>query len=620
MRGEIIDALNAAGDTGASVLEALAAYLDGGDGWIYRHKGRIEWYPHQHRIVLTALPGVEGDVVRADAVLVNGAQRGASLLAALDELNLLAAGWWLWHNDITDEVVLSSSFTADTSHWWSTAASPTILVLAAAVADTQSSRLARLSGGVVATAEHPTRGLRPEPDGWLTAAAVIAREPGAALGVWVTGAEERELLTALNDAQPTRSGFGAALRLAGNTLVAVQGARHPELGAGIQWITHIPGTGDLTRNIEVAARLNTSAGADPAISPRQSGWHSTVDGIAETLFLPAAVIEQLQDLSDVTFGETAANILDLARRGQEAATAARQLNLQLDANPNDIAQEVVEDTLTRLGEYHGIRSVSQFNADWEELLDAVDVGLHGACRGLITPPLLLPDTAWGTPRSQQVACWGQFNPLGPTVSTLETIERNNPGGGSVTYLLHAERHPYNPKLTVVAIADGPEILEALIPTVLISADAQVLGEALPDWLTIQHAAKSVHAGFTAYGSQFPSGALEQDRQALLLHAGDPWCRARETARQLTPHRVERKHPGRVKPSRDDLVAAWVDALSDSAVVDGHVAYLRSAWEGARTLIGGNWDWGQAQQVAASLRARAARRIRYDRYRWDRSQI
>jgi hypothetical protein len=631
VNGELIDALSSAG--GAGVIEVLAGHLDGGDGWIHRRNGRIEWYPHHQRLVLSARPGAEGDTVRLDAVLATGADRTRDLLEALDELNRRAAGWWLWHNDITDEVVLSASFTADTTQWWWAAAASTTILLAACVTDTQSGRLALLSGGTPAVAEHPTRGRRDEPDAWLNGAGAVAREPGAGLGVWVTATEERELLAAVPGAEPIGAGFGAALTTEHGATLAVQGAWHPELGAGVQWLTHLPVNVSPTRSIEIAARLNTNAGCDPSSPARQSGWHSTPGGIADTLFLPASVIEQLQDLSGIEFGPTAASMLDTGRRLRDAAHATQLLTTaRAPGHTADGTSDLDRDepehgsgntsavgvgmtpggSLNALAQYAEPCSTAQFCSDWDELLDAVDTGLRGARRGVITPPLLLPNSTWGTPRRRQLACWGYFNPVGPSIGTLETIERGTTDGATVTYLVHSERHPHSPRLSIVAVADGPDTLDALIPAVLTNPDTSVLTHGPPGWLAVHHHTSSVHAGFTAYARQLPGEELEQDRNDLLYYAGDPWRRAGETARQLLRARPARRTPGRGRKARGDLAADWVAALSNPAVVDGYVAYLRSAWEAARTLVGENWDWHRAQHVAASLRARAARRIRHDR--------
>lgn len=179
---------------------------------------------------------------------------------------------------------------------------------------------------------------------------------------------------------------------------------------------------------------------------------------------------------------------------------------------------------------------------------------------------------------------GWFNPIGPTVSTLELRRDPLTGHG---FLVVYTRHPMAPRYVVVARVDSDEEIVGALPyamaEVLAGSPPNVLSvAACPDGLrdaVLDAVRAAAHRQVTDAGTTF-----DDLRRHVLRTLGDPWGYAGEP----------RPEGHDAVPQRDgDAYSAWLAAVCDDDNFAANVMQLPQAWDGSLNYqaAAGNLDRG-----------------------------
>lgn len=197
----------------------------------------------------------------------------------------------------------------------------------------------------------------------------------------------------------------------------------------------------------------------------------------------------------------------------------------------------------------------------------------------------VPLQDWTLPRQDIVCSWGIFNPMGPTVGSLE-IAWSAAIDGLVCSLYHVLRHPHRPQIQLlgsVTVDALPEFIEECLG----ATGPELLGSG-PEWVDIFAFEEHVLAGLRAFAGSRTDEDWLSEAKRLTHFALYPWLRldGEEPPADAWPEGLP------LAP-----VDAWVEAITNPVVVLGHGMFLRSAWEGAKAYRESNWDPKVAQSVA-----------------------
>lgn len=190
-----------------------------------------------------------------------------------------------------------------------------------------------------------------------------------------------------------------------------------------------------------------------------------------------------------------------------------------------------------------------------------------------------------------LATWGIFNPMGPSVGSLEIcIDFES----QRALLVERLRHPFSPRVAVHAVLDfdGFSNRADLV--------AEVIGGlewSSPDWFEITDYDPAVKNSLRE-GMRLFAGRSDEDfrrtTQLLLASIGSPWARLSSNELEL--------------PEIDgDPIETWIEVVTSAANIDNHLAYLRSAWEGAVAYQGSKGDPNVAQSMTNRLVEEVVRR-------------
>jgi hypothetical protein len=194
--------------------------------------------------------------------------------------------------------------------------------------------------------------------------------------------------------------------------------------------------------------------------------------------------------------------------------------------------------------------------------------------------------------------FGIFNPVGPTVGSMEV---------AVNYhlqralLITRIRHPFAPSVRVHALLDfdGFQKIAPLVQHVVATLDWSG-----PEWLRVRHPNPEVHEavfdGLRVFARMRSDRDWGEKATQLVDAAHDPWQRldSRFEAQSSVPEGI-------------DPIDYWVAVVTNPRVIDGHVAMMRSAWEGAQAFVR-NDDPEDAQRVSEFLRRQVYQRSDPDR--------
>lgn len=557
----------ASDDPGPALVDSILDDLDRGDGWVWRSSHCWSWHPGRLRIDFSLAWDAGAPSLSVDAVVVRNASRQPAVLAAIDDLNVHAGGWWWWIDLGTGDISASMRCVVKKDYWWWPQVVRGVLPLFAAVTESMADQLARTSGGDVADEPHPERGTRRDVDGWIQSCRMGQREPSAVLNLWLSALELNRMLAAIQTLVPgidVRLSHPLALETRDDgdrTRVVLRQHWHPELGWGWQLAT-IPSlaanTGDRTEARGLAAKLNQRQ-AHELHRNRLGGWIALEGvGVVHQTFIPACVTEVLLGDARETIGDVTALMLEVTERWNDI--------IEVGGPGPHVAADPIE-------ELH----LAQFKS-----------GPIGASHMSPTAPSQDDsfDETWLIPRHQIVCTYGYFNPMGPTVSSLEvTIAFDGPWR-----LWHVLRHPFSPQIDLVG-EGAAEDLDELITDVM--SNPEVVGSS-PEWLEINAYHDAVTRGVYELAAGDDETDWRTEADALVWFSSDPWARVSDAD----------PPPADASPWLADAnpAACWVEAITDLNVIAGHQLFLRSAWEGAAAYAGSGFEDAEAaQSVAETLR-------------------
>ena len=592
-----------AGDSRAQEFAALVVSdLDAGEGWIHHDHGIWWWYPGQLGVqVRYSDPGITEAHVEARIRVVRGAGLTEQLIDWLTDLNAHSLGWWWWYEEASGDVYCSMKCTTEVKSWWWPFVMSQVLPHAATVAESMATVLADAGQGHVAVESHPSRGARGIADGFIDATRLGPRDMSASLDPWIADSELARLeqaLTAIAGKRPAQVHTPLVVVLASDDAqpqIMLRRHWHASWGWGWQIITLTgikAAVSEPTLDGELFALfLNQEQATSTRPANYFGGWvYDQEAGLLHLTFLPGLLIDILTASAGPTIGDVAALMMDVPMR--LAALEALPINeLPASLSLQPISEEFVN-LLGTLGLRRGVLGWSY------ELGESPPVtGTHQAATEELWSADC-PDVAWNIPKHVPVCGFGVFNPMGPTVSSLEIGMSWNPTGIELS-LFHVMRHPHSPEIRLLGTVAKWEEMDSLIFTALVERDPEtrILGSG-PEWLEIWGHQDTILAALRAFAEADVETNWRARADDLANYALSPWAR-------VSP-REERSDS--IFDEDGDPIDCWLEAITSYSVVVGQKLFMRSAWEGALRYRQSNWDADVAQSAANSARATAQERL------------
>jgi len=565
------------------LLDTMDASLDEGAGWTVRRPGGLTWFPSRLALEVTEVVAGDEKALRSDVVVVrNVADASPELLLRLNDLNAHAAGWVYWF-DPDDGVITATALCpiVQKSWWWCWV----VLLLQqhqVTVAESIADELAQLAGGDVAVASHPQRGTRPEVDGWITVARLGSREPSASLDQFLTTLDYSLLLETVGSlVDGLKVEVFSPLRVDisndGGLITQVRRHWHPEHGWGLQVATAVSGPDDATDLEDLdalvarAAERNTTLARGATSAVALGGWVAVRGhGLLHHTFVPATTLEHIASDAQTSYGAVLA--LVIAQLSESALADVRSGAQDSDAGERTSA---LFDAASELQLHVGPIGWCYLQ-DWEHQPDGIGD----------------PEASWLVPRHFPICSFGLFNPIGPTVSSLEVAHV-----GSEWLLLFVLRNPFGPEIEEWGRASAGDDghLAALIADALSVSDQGPMGPG-PEWMDIFEHEDAVIEGVVRFAQASDSVNLAARGAELLHYSANPWARINRMDGQINlPERA-----------LSDPIGFWVDAITDREVVAGHQLFVRSAWEGSKALVAEGVD--AAQWVSDSVSTKVRDRV------------
>lgn len=584
-------------DRGAAFVQLAKEHLVPGP-WAVENGGGFWWIPHRLKHTIEILEDDERDrrLCRSTFVLLKNMDPDQAV-ALSNYLNQRPFGATVWCDLESASLQATTTAALDPAAWWNAFVFLNVVTRSVGIWENLAPRLSERWGGSVPDIEHPELGPRLEPDQFVSEHFLMTYQPEATTGVWFarreiknmrlslrsmlagSGAQDQAALIDPDDYDrnlPSTENFRTDFELpvAGTTAyVSLRQADHPDLGRGLEFFTGTQvtaaGKTDPTHrassSYEALYLANALNQAQVAFCPTRlsaGGWSVWSSQLAASTFIDGETTRQLLSLSEIAAGETIAMI---------AADQTGLLALLADAlHPEAI--EVPWEPQDPLG-WEGIET----NAGIMSLL-VDDAGVTTeATAGLpvneLLDPVLLEGDAWALQHSDLLATFGIFNPAGPSVGSLEVAINYSSG---LALLLERTRHPFLPSLALRAILDraGYDELASFV-----EAAVAGMGWGGLDWFEIVDARPEVisalRRGLRAFGEQLDADLLYAARLTV-ASAVSPWDGLNHPAELDLPD----------LPAHDPA-GLWAKVIEHPSNVDNHIAYLRSAWEGAKEFAHGN---------------------------------
>jgi hypothetical protein len=539
-------------DPARALVAALVEDMDRGDGWIEVRPDCTVWFPHRHAVHFTTLVGVDGPAVHVETVVVERATFTAELARWLNDLNAQSAGW-CWSCGSDDSIRCTIRVPASATVWWWALAAANALGAYVTTIDSMSAILAATSDGVLPNDVHATRGQREVADSWLAGVRAGNQEPGAALNVWLSPAERARCLASLRTTGVTvTSAEDQALPFVlydSEEAPAVKLASHfhQELGWGLLMSTLAGGSGSADALLLAA----DGSDANRLLAPVLTGgwWYGEEAGLVCSSFVPAATVEQLAAAAGPTVGDVLSLMLGVGQRLDERAQL-RDLVAERGGAAGAVTAanaDAVPGTLWQRGPLGW-----SFFADHDSHADELSL--------------------WLRPRHFHLASWGIFNPMGPTVCSLELgLDAREEMTWHLYWLM---RHPLSPEIHELAVFRESDMdqMDQRIVELLTDDDLRPFGSGC-DWLAIFGGSTAVIDAADAFARSHPEIGWITEADTLSYYAWGPW--ARVSPRDDQPPVPE------IYDRESDPVLCWLDAIQSPEVIGGMQLYLRTAWEGAK---------------------------------------
>ena len=566
------------------LVQNILNYLDQGEGWTLQRDSGSTWYPGRLAVEFQCPP--DDRVLRLDTRVADIQEEPPTLHSLLNELNINAAGWWWWIDHISSSVHCSINCAVDTTAWWWPSILMGVLPNYAATTEALADRLATLGRGSVVQASHPEKGPRPELDGWILGTRLGERQPVASLDLWLSTLELARLQAALGVLWPDyehRVSWPLCASIvdnSGRVRVVLRRHWHPEFGWGWQ-IAAVSGITSPSENVEaqglhLTKMLNERQARSSSAVNRFGGWSYVPKlGLAHLTFVPALEIELLLAAAGSTIGNIAALMMDVRMHLsdlQDAAsvTLSSGSALQIDTTRADELDESA--VQVKLSAVHIDVGPDGWPYRDQDLQVATLAGQE-------------PDDSWLIPRHAIICSFGIFNPMGPTVSSLEAAYLCSDGGSGRWVLYFVMRHPLYPKLVRLGHSDTWDGLGKVISASL--EDAERAFGTGPEWLDIQAHQAAVLAGTRKFAETHPDPDWRREAESLLTASSYPWNRV---SPGFSPKPVD-------WPAGADPIDCWIAAVTNLDVIAGHQLFIRSAWDGVEQLAANNWSFEAAQASA-----------------------
>lgn len=583
-----------------SILEGR----DRGDGWIVLHDTGGTWYPGRVAVDIRAEDRPEGPpALRVDTAVVESTAETADLRAHLNELNVQACGWWWWFDPASHRVTCSMTVRADARAWWWPSILHGLMPLYATAIESMADCLADRHGGVVRVAEHPVRGARPEVDGFITgireSPKAGPREMRASVDLWLSTLDLSRLHHALqalghDDVQVDWPLRAVVHDTAQQPRVVLRRHWHATLGWGWQLATLsgilANGAGSTADLHRVASLMNARQHGEADVHDRLGGWVAFEEiGLVHLTFVPALEIERVIDSAEDTAGNVAALMMDVETRRSDLAALFELARPSLEGPLTmfDVPEDETDDALR-------MSNLRAGPIGWPYLDQRVQRRVLDGWNGEDPPGEEDADT-WLLPRHVIIASFGVFNPMGPTVSSLEAAFVPGDGDGGHWSLFWLLRHPSSPAITYLGSAPDPDGLQAIIVDSLAATDPDrsVLGSG-PHWLDIHRLDAAVLEGARRFARAQPDTDWRTEALSLVVHSSDPWA---QILQGVSGEELD-------WPTDLDDVEGWLQAITDPDVIAGHQLFLRSAWAGAVALSTSSREVADAAQAATTAQAAA----------------
>ena len=590
-------------DPAAAFLELCRTALDVGE-WSYEVDGGFAWIPHRsvHTLEILERPSDAGGqwVCRSTQHLVTSVDSdyASDFVNYLNQRNFGVA---FFFNPGTGDVYASASVVLDPAQWWDALLFLNAITRSVGPLEVMIPMIERECRGTAIPALHPVLGERSQPDGWVLEFDAISRSPEAGTGVWFAQREIKAMrqalakshaLAGLNDEadRVLAVGYDKDSTAATNFEMDYQlpffdstcevrcwQADHPEFGMGIEILISTPiqfedpsedggppisSMGALAytnafnslQHFGMPASLNTGA---------WSVWRSK---FSWSMFIDAESVWFLQSLAGLHVGEVLALLV-----GATPAVLATLYEWIGEIDPSLY-------TLDHPGGWSGVEQNAGKHSYFCES-SAVEELIRNLPINELLEPIDVTDELWSFQHSRVLCRFGIFNPVGPSIGSLEVAIDYNLGSA---LLLERTRHPLSPSLRLHAVIDreGYESIAVF--------GAGVLAD-LPwspfDWFEFEEWSQeddnTMLRGLLTFGYRHAAEGVDLGLKAAQLVAclGQPWdILERPDDLPLYP-----------LPEEEDPVEYWAVVVSRSWNIDNYKAYLRSAWQGAIAWITGASD-------------------------------
>lgn len=600
----ITQALQSGESRAEALAELLVQELDGGEGWTIQTPGALWWFPARLAVRVSYSPPGAGAQIDARIHVVRGATLTADLNHWLNDLNAQSLGWWWWFDEATGDVYCSLRCAAEPVAWWWAFILSRVLPHAATVAESMAGLLASVGQGDVAAVAHPELGPRPRRDGWIAGVELGPRDMSASLDPWLAESELARLHSALTsitgiDSHDVSDPLHVVIKdVEGEPIIMLRKHWHASWGWGWQFTTltglQAPGRRFDLEAGGLAVILNREQAMSSEPADRFGGWVYDPDlGMTHVTFVPAVLVDMLTSMAGPTIGDVAALMVDVGQRHEDMNRIGRafeSFSLVPELLPQD-TPSLLQSISFRLGPIGWSYEIGDTPVPSSSVMDTSPD----------TWSADVPDPAWNVPKHMPICVFGIFNPMGPTVNSLEMALHDGPTGLQFA-LFHVMRHPHSPAVTLLGTVDDPDDLDALILESLADRSPESVLGGGPEWVEIWAHEAAILSGMRSYAEADDLGVdFRATADRLVEFALTPWARMSDDQPvDSTPW-----------SSDADPIDCWIEAITDPVVVIGQRLFMRSAWEGALNYRKSDWDPAAAQRAADFSRDAAQERLQAD---------
>lgn len=593
-----------------AVLNLVHSALEPGS-WGHWIQDGFEWIPHRtlNRVFLVETHSGDGNssIAIVSEFVLGEIRDGLFGTTTANLINQMSAGASCSYSPEDHLLRLTSSVELKPSEWWNVDLFVDNAQRLVAFAEYLNLRLSDEYRGTYEPAAfaHPDRGLREVPDSLVSEWNQDLEEPEASIGIWFSDEEIRRFSGSMklgelqllgedstdivepgpnNDEvsmdQMTFSYFIPELETGRDVARVVWSpALHPELGLGFQRLISFRTFSEETRidPPEYSAQgavwanyLNSEHVRQPTGSSGLGSWVVWGDQLHHVTFFRHMPMRRLCRSAMGRVGDVLAV---LASPGEAVRIANQMIDLLGEAG-----QETRRDDED--WNWGGIPENAFKWSLWTDRVSAMTALLDSVSVNEVQDEPIEVDhesPLYGIRVDDILVSFGIFNPMGPSVGSIEvSIDYVNQRG----VLLERLRHPLRPSIRVHAVVDREGFMRI----------GELVGEVIAglewgsiDWCEIRIAddeqRNHVMSGLYEYSQRVFENETEArgTANALLHNIWNPWGRLEGD--QSFPEVIH----------GDDAWLDWLFAVTHPANVNNHVAFLRSAWEGALGWMQGGDD-------------------------------